>query len=88
MEDKGVPTPGRVAGMELDIFEAVSDCGPIDLLPASNGPSPDSPALKRLNDIYKTESEKEQLRIIVNHLVKQKLLYPTCSGDLGHGVAS
>ena len=91
MDDTKLARPSRVAGMELNILKIVNDYGPITLLASSQGPSPYSPALERLYDIYKTRPEQEQLAIVIDHLVDQKLIYPTSSGPGsigGYGTAT
>ena len=68
-------TPGaKTEAMERDILQAVYELGEIRNLAAG-----DTPAVQRLNKKYDSDTERKQLSIVLNHLVRNHFLF-----HLGH----
>ncbi len=79
MEQSLDPSPLPTMRMERDILEVVYKLGPIGVF---NGVQ--SPATQRLRSKYTSDSEIQQLSVILNYLLEKRLLFPYYSA-IGDG---
>ena len=76
MEQSLDPSPLPTMRMERDILEVVYKLGPIGVF---NGVQ--SPATQRLRSKYTSDSEIQQLSVILNYLLEKRLLFPYFSAN-------
>ena len=62
--------------MELDILKTVHELGPIH-------PVVNPPAIQRIRSKYDSERENEQVTVVLNYLLEERLLFPYFSGSTG-----
>ena len=76
MEDQRTLRRNSVMTMERDILKAVAELGPIN--PGDEGQWPATDYLARK---YPSEAALQQLTVVVNHLLEERLLFPYFSTD-------
>ena len=76
MEQSLDPSPLPTKRMERDILEAVYELGPIGVFSGEA-----SPASLRLRREYPSDSERQQLSVVLNYLLEKRLLFPYYSAN-------